>query len=302
MKSISILLPTYNCHCVQLVEALHRQCEAVGGLCYEIIVADDGSSQTECVEHNKSIERLQHVQYLQRRTNVGRSRIRNFLVSQAQNEWVIFIDGDLALDNPSFIQNYLEAEGDVIVGGISISLSSRHSPLATRHSLRFRYERAAEEKHNAAHRRMKAYQEFRTTNFMARRSVMVDCPFDESITHYGYEDVLLGKLFRERGYRLTHIDNPILLDSFESNEEYLKKMETSCETLFELRDKLKGYSTLLGYAEKLRRWHLLGTASCFFAMTEKAMKRNLLGNNPSVFVFNIYKLGYYIHHAQNRKD
>ena len=41
-KSLSILLPTYNCICTALVGELQRQCVAEGAD-FEIIVADDAS-------------------------------------------------------------------------------------------------------------------------------------------------------------------------------------------------------------------------------------------------------------------
>ena len=46
-QAISFVLPTYNCHCVQLVETLCSQChkvQATYGLDYEIVVADDCST------------------------------------------------------------------------------------------------------------------------------------------------------------------------------------------------------------------------------------------------------------------
>jgi len=70
------------------------------------------------VEENRTIENLPHVRYIIREKNVGRSAIRNFLVSQAKGDRLLFIDGDLSLNNPSFIRNYLQTEGDVVVGGI----------------------------------------------------------------------------------------------------------------------------------------------------------------------------------------
>ena len=42
LKSLSILLPTYNCNCVKLVTELHRQC-VESKVDFEIIVADDCS-------------------------------------------------------------------------------------------------------------------------------------------------------------------------------------------------------------------------------------------------------------------
>ena len=106
---LSILLPVYNCNCVALVTELQRQCTECG-TDFEIIVADDCSSLASYIEHNLRIERLDGVRYITRKQNVGRSAIRNFLISQAQGEWLLFIDGDLTLDNPHFIRRYLQTK------------------------------------------------------------------------------------------------------------------------------------------------------------------------------------------------
>ena len=49
-KEISILIPTYNCCCKQLVEALQQQCETIKLLQYEIIVADDASPEKSFIQ------------------------------------------------------------------------------------------------------------------------------------------------------------------------------------------------------------------------------------------------------------
>jgi glycosyltransferase involved in cell wall biosynthesis len=103
-----------------MVETLHKQCEDIDSLNYEIIVADDCSTQKQFIEENKKIEQLTHVIYICREHNVGRSAIRNFLVKQAQYDWLLLIDGDLELDNKKFIYNYLTSKGDIVVGGITI--------------------------------------------------------------------------------------------------------------------------------------------------------------------------------------
>ena len=43
IRSLSILIPTYNDPCFELVDTLRHQAEATG-ISYEIIVADDGST------------------------------------------------------------------------------------------------------------------------------------------------------------------------------------------------------------------------------------------------------------------
>ena len=62
------MLPTYNCLCIDLVKALHRQCEPLD-IPFEILVADDGSPDRSFVEKNKAIEQLSHVQYILRNTS-----------------------------------------------------------------------------------------------------------------------------------------------------------------------------------------------------------------------------------------
>jgi hypothetical protein len=47
---------------------------------------------------------------------------------------------------------------------------------------------------------------------------MLNIPFDERIRNYGYEDVLLGKRLKENKIDILHIDNPLILDNYESNE------------------------------------------------------------------------------------
>ena len=54
MKDISILIPTYNGICLTLVQALHQQAEALP-ISYEIIVADDGSTQQSTILANRTI-------------------------------------------------------------------------------------------------------------------------------------------------------------------------------------------------------------------------------------------------------
>ena len=171
---LSILLPVCNCNCAALVTELQRQC-VESSTDFEIIVADDGSSVASYIEHNLRIERLEGVRYITRRQNVGRSAIRNFLVSQAQGEWLLFIDGDLTLDNPHFIRRYLQARNkDVVVGGIRIG----GDPDVWRNNLRYRYEKAYEQKNTVKNRQQYATKHFSTANFLAHKSVMRNLSFD----------------------------------------------------------------------------------------------------------------------------
>ena len=291
---LSILLPVYNCSCVALVTELQRQCVECGTE-FEIIVADDGSSVASYIEHNLRIERLDGVRYITRKQNVGRSAIRNFLISQAQGEWLLFIDGDLTLDNSHFIRRYLQAKSNVVVGGIRIG----GDPNRWKNNLRYHYEKAYEQKNTPQDRQCHATKHFRTTNFLAHKDIMMEHSFDENFVQYGYEDVLFGKSLAMDHIAITHIDNPITLDFFESNNEFLDKTEQSLRTLYTFRNQLKGYSQLLETAEKIKKLHLQKLVNAVYFLVGQRIKKHLQGNNPSIFLFNVYKLMYYIHHEKN---
>ena len=291
---LSILLPVYNCNCVALVTELQRQCTECG-TDFEIIVADDCSSVASYIEHNLRIERLDGVRYITRKQNVGRSAIRNFLISQAQGEWLLFIDGDLTLDNSHFIRRYLQAKSNVVVGGIRIGGDLNR----WKNNLRYHYEKAYEQKNTPQDRQCHATKHFRTTNFLAHKDIMMEHSFDENFVQYGYEDVLFGKSLAMDHIAITHIDNPITLDFFESNSEFLDKTEQSLRTLYTFRNQLKGYSQLLETAEKIKKLHLQKLVYAAYFLVGQHIKKHLQGNNPSVFLFNVYKLMYYIHHEKN---
>ena len=134
--SISILMPTYNNVCVGLVEMLHAQCERIArrdatGLVYEIVVADDGSTDSRTVTENRAINALDHCRFIERKTNSGRSAIRNFLAKESCGEWLLFIDSDVVIDCDDFIGRYLDSNATAVVcGGISPGHSSCKPPFS----------------------------------------------------------------------------------------------------------------------------------------------------------------------------
>ncbi|MCI6160379.1 MAG: glycosyltransferase [Prevotellaceae bacterium] len=294
-KELSILLPTYNCRCKELVMLLQMQCE--GNLDYEIIVADDGSPNRHFVEENRAIEKLKNVRYIIRKENVGRSAIRNFLANEAKYQWLLFIDGDLSIENTHFIKNYMDSNGDVVVGGVKIGGEED----MWFDNLRYRYEKKCEPAHTMENRRKNSHKEFRTTNFVVHKDIILAHPFEENVRHYGYEDVIFGKELCENNIGITHINNPVLIDDFECNADFLKKNEEALRTLHQFRNELRGYSKLLDNLQKIEKMQMLSLVHFFYRLFRKAIKHNLFGNNPSVFLFNVYKVLYYVNLMYNDK-
>lgn len=287
-ENLSVLLPVYNCSCRDLVTALHEQLCKVN-VNWEIIVADDGSDNVEIKEENRTIRSLSGVQLIEREVNSGRSKIRNFLASEAKYDRILFIDGDMSLRKGKFIESYLASDSPIVYGGYDII----HDDESLNQNLRYRYERKAEGNHSADIRRKTPYQDFHTSNFMVAKEIMTRFPFDERFRHYGYEDVLWGKTLRDNGIAIEHIDNPVTFCDFESNPHFLHKTEEALRTLFEFRNDLQGFSPLLDYDRRISQMHLTPLLHLMYKVFHKSLLHNLKGNNPSVFKFNIYKLLYF---------
>ena len=217
MKAISILIPTFNGVCTSLVADLQRQAEALA-VSYEIIVADDGSTDADTIAENRAVNQLPHCRYIEQPRNVGRAAIRNFLARQAQFDWLLFIDSDMTVVNDRYLSNYLSDQtADVIDGCVCIGGDAE----SLRHNLRYRYEKASEHEHTAERRRQAPYRDFHTANFLIRRELMRSHPFDDRFRYYGYEDVLFGKQLRQDRIAITHIDNPMGFCTFESNADFV---------------------------------------------------------------------------------
>ena len=288
-RALSILIPTYNDLCVKLVGDLRQQAEAAG-IIYEILVGDDGSTDASVVAENRQIEQLEHCRYLIQPQNIGRAAIRNLLAKEAQYDWSLFIDSDMTMVRPDFIRKYISEDADVLDGGVTIGGDAE----MLRHNLRYLYEKASEQEHTAEMRQKNPYQDFHTANFMIRRDLMRSHPFDERFRYYGYEDVLFGKQLRADHIAITHIDNPMGFCTFESNPDFVAKTEEGLRTLHHFQNELRGYSRLLTFVGGIHIPLILSLIRCWHRLFGKWERRNLCGNHPSLRLFSLYKIGYYL--------
>lgn len=299
IRELSILIPTRNDVCLQQVETLQRLASNVEGLRYEILVSDDASDNQEVMQQNALINNLENCRLLLQPENSGRAANRNRLAKQAQYDWLVFIDCNVKIPREDFLTRYLEADQpDVVNGGI---FAETDKSLA-RTNLRYQYEKKIEPDHVAEQRQKKPYQSFRTSNFMVRREVILSHPLDESVPGYGYEDVLFGKTLSENGFSIEHIDNPVVITHFESNEQYVAKIEEAMRTLYALRHELVGYSPLLDAVEALKKRHMIPLYQQFFRANAKRIRNNLVGETPSIRWLNLYKLGYYLSLGESVQD
>ena len=287
---LSILIPTYDYTCYQLVHDLHEQAERLG-VPYEIIVAEDGSRSQVNIIANHKITDLSHCRHHVRKHNLGLAATRNELAEMAQYDWLLLIDSDAKVEKPDFLHTYLNHTGkaEVVVGGLY------HQPINydPNKSLRFKYEKEADKHRLSAERSLHPYQHLSCFNIMLHKPLFMQILFDKDCKEYGYEDALFGVELKKRGIPILHIDNPLMHKGLDTNEYFLQKSETALRTLKKLNGKMESHSHVGKALQRLQKNHVAWAMRLFFKAFKPLMRHNLLSKNPSLFWFSVYKLGYY---------
>lgn len=296
-KQLSILIPVYNDTCYDLVESLSAQAGGIDGLSYEIIVAEDGSTELSMMKANEEINRLNHCRCIINKQNRGRAEIRNFLAKEAKYEWLIFIDSNQRLVSSNFLENYISYfdQVDVICGGTEVVTD----PFLNR-NLRYCYEKYAMTHFYSGDRSKHPFLNFRSNNFAIRRNVILEHPFIDTKA-YGYEDTLFGKILSGNNVRLKHIDNPMLIGEFESNTEFLQKTQESLNTLYQHKDVLMGFAKILRFCAVLKEYHLSKAYLLLFRCMRHYWESYLIYQNPSLLLLKLYKGGYYLNLVYQEK-
>jgi glycosyltransferase involved in cell wall biosynthesis len=287
---LSILIPTYNYDITKLVNDLHHQAEELG-VDYEIIVMEDGSEKF--LEENQSVTSLKNCNYIRLSENVGRSAIRNKLADVAKYEFLLFLDCDAAIPNRDFLSKYLSFcdEPGVVLGGRIYNQNDTNPA----HSLLSKYgtKKECNDLNNLIQRHK--FPVFTSPNFLIAKSLFNKVRFDESIKGYGHEDTIFGIKLQESDLQFNFIDNPVIHVGLETNSIFLKKSEVSVIKLYDLYVSgnypgLVEISKLLRIFNKLRKYHLVKLFSLKFYIIKPLMIRNLTGKNPSLFMYDLYKL------------
>lgn len=290
---LSILIPTYNYDCHELVYELYKQsCKL--NIPFEIIVADDASEELTKTS-NRKINELPHCKYIELKENMGRARIRNFLGETSQYEYLLFMDCDGKVTHNNFLRNYLDAKekAGIIIGG----LSNPETLPAPNLSLRYTYECSVLKKRKNTDRNQNPFSQFTTFCFLIKRDIFLKNKFDNSFTEYGYEDVMFGRELQKNGVSIFYINNPLCHMGLDDNQVYLNKIHTSIQTLYTHKDKINENAHLLVYYRKIQRIRMVYPLSLFYMIFQNLLKKNLLSTHPNMHIFAFYKLCYLCHIA-----
>ena len=286
---LSILIPTYNYNVFPLAENLYAQCRA-SGVDFEIIVIDDGSDGFQ--EENSAINNLENCRYERLPHNIGRSRIRNLLGTKAKYKYLLFLDADVMPVNQDFITAYLTSANDAKV--VSGGLKYRDNKPSKTKLLRWTYG-SQREAIPAKYRRRKPYQSLLSSNFLIHHATFTINPFEEDMPDLRREDTLFSYHLMQQNVPVFHIDNPVYHDGLDDFESAIEKEHQSLEGLLLMirRNWLPAdytkMSRLFQTIEKSGMRKIVGT---IFLKSKTTLLKNLSGDNPSMTLFDLYRVGY----------
>lgn len=288
---ISILIPTYNYNVYNLVSTVQKQIELTG-LDYEIICLDDAS--TLIFLENEKINDLPHSSYKKLEINIGRSRIRNLLAQKANYSWVLFMDCDTFPKNSSFIKNYVQSINqnihEVYYGGIDYKKERPDKDELLRWVYGQKRESIA-----VSVREKNPYRTTLVSNLVIKKKILLSYPFNSSINDYGFEDLVFLLELKKNKIKICHIENPTYHLNLEKSVIFLEKNLKAVKNLNYLikNQIIAPNETSLSNAYSILLYLKLDNFVSFcFNFFKVKMKKNLLSKNPSLLVFDLYKLGY----------
>ena len=287
---LSILIPIYNYNAYPLVLELHKQCLECK-IDFEILCQDDASKSVLNSENDK-INSLSNCNFTELKVNIAHRQNRNSLASKAKFENLLFIDGDSIIIRNNYISNYVSwlNDFDIIYGG---RLHPENCP-SNNQKLRWKYGKFIEDK-SVEKRKLSPFQSLLFNNTIIKKDCFNKVKFDSHLTKYGHDDTQLSFQLSQFNPKLIHVDNPVEHGDIDSNIEYILKTKSSLENLIKLFEEgkiNKDFSRLILLLLILNKMKLTYLIFVFYKISEGFLSRNLEGNNPNLFIYNIFKIGY----------
>lgn len=293
IQGLSIIIPTFAFNCTALVDDLRRLCgNSAAKDCYEIHVIDDGSKDSVSCGKNAAINEWSHCQFTEQPENTGKSTLLNRAIANAAFSLILLIDCDAKVCSELFISNYLAAadHADVICG----SMITSQAYLRSSNKLRYKYETAAGKIRQTKFLNVHPYGNFTTFNVLFKKNIFSQIQFDETIRNYGYEDTLFGNELRRHCITIEYIENPLIHTGIDDNANFLQKTEAALLNLAGMSREDQGAIKIYRISKFLETTKLAVLIRLHHRCFGSLERRMLLGKEPSLFLFNLYKLGFYL--------
>ncbi|RMG79199.1 MAG: glycosyltransferase [Bacteroidetes bacterium] len=281
---LSVLIPVYNFDVTGLVNDLLHQLKSEN-LHFEILLYDDFSTDLQIKPLLKKLENdYVRVKFLPE--NIGRSRIRNLMALNARFNNLLFLDCDSKIIRSDFISRYIQNKDKPVVYG-----GRRYPETVYSDEFLLHYQYGVQrESVNLNYRRKNPYVTFQSNNFMVHKQVFMDIKMDESLTQYGYEDLLFALHLEKRDIPVYHIDNEVEHADLCTNEIFLEKQRQAAENLAFLysHQKIDNTVRLIDFYER----HFFIT-KLLTKMPVSYIKKKLLANPSNLKWLDLYKLKWF---------
>jgi glycosyltransferase involved in cell wall biosynthesis len=295
---LSILIPTYNYNVYPLAQNLQERAQ-ISGLTFELICIDDGSHSNENLT-NEKINKLPNCLFIENETNQGRTATRQELAKKAKYDWLLFLDADVMPKYDAFLTQYIRfinGSYSAIFGGIAYNEMS-YKP---ENALRYTYGKEREVM-DAEKRNKNPYKVVCSANFMIKKSIFIQINALNLQHAYGL-DYLFGTELQSKLISIFHINNEVYHLGIDINSVYLNKTKQALQTLYKLNKTnqlknseislLKAYSNL----KAIGLHHFFGYS---LNLLNKPIERYLLNiKSPNLFIFDLYRLGYFCRISSN---
>jgi len=291
---LSICIPVYNVDVTNLVTKLILQGQ-LQPVTTEILIYDDGSNMNY-KNINRTLQDYKQVKYKELEINHGSAAIRNKMAADAIYDYLLFIDSDseIPTDYLSKYIPFIKSNKPIVCGG---RIHPEKLPSMDK-SLRWKVGKIRED-FSAQERNKIPNKSFMSNNFLINKELYQKTQFDESIKRSGHEDTMFGIKLELMGVDIFHINNPVTHIGLEKNMEFIIKTKQRLDTLKIIEHRntdnnlLYQRITILRYYKILKQFKLIGLTGLLFNISKNLLDKLLLQSNPSMFVYDIYKLGYY---------
>ncbi len=289
---ISVLIPTYNYNVYPLVREMHKQLSKTG-IAFEIRVYDDASTQN--FELEPLLTEFPEIVFKKNTQNLGRLATRYRLAQEAHYDWLLFMDADVFPKDRFFAAKLIKAmeqhQAEVYFGGITVP----PNPPASDKILRWKYGKYRENQ-ALSERLNKPYRSLLCGTLVIKKNIFLKEAKDMlPIKKYGL-DVLFSYRLQQNRNIIHHFNNPVTHLGLETNDEFIQKTEEALQTFkFLIVNKLldKDYAQVTAKAYQIKKFCSKVLCGFVFKITAPLLKRHLLSNNPSLKLFDIYKLLYF---------
>jgi glycosyltransferase involved in cell wall biosynthesis len=287
---LSILIPLYNYNAYPLAKQIVAQALKLD-IDFEFICIDDASGSPLNVE-NKKINALKNAKFIAQKTNAGYRGNRNNLAAMSKYNYLLFIDGDSIIIDGNYISNYvdnLSEKTDIIYGGRTHPKNIDDS----NKKLRWKYGKYIEDK-TAFTRNKNIYKTLMFNNTLIRKEWFNLIKFDTSMTKYGHDDTVFAYHVGKLKLHVKHINNPVQHGDIDSNDSFLNKTEEGIINLFHIYQTKKinfNFIRILKLYSVLEKTRLKFIVILVFKLLKTSIKIQLKSSNPSLFLFNFYKIG-----------